>query len=189
MLSPRTLFPPAVLGLLLVASPSHADTPEPAPRWRSAVHAGWWDVGADLTTPCGLFLGLGVPWVPLLPFFAYSGQDGILALDSRLGYAHAFDSRTRLSAHLLTAWVYDWGDPCGDGCSVHTHRLFFLPGLGLRHRFTQGSGWMIGADLSLLVLQVHHDDEADDSGWRRKDTPAWLGAAFSQAYVGYEWSL
>jgi len=176
-----------IVSMLAVATKVVASEKEPA--WKLAVHGGWWDVGADTTAPGGLFAGLGVPWVPLLPVLAYSGQEGVVALDSRLGYAYPLSSRTSLHAQLLTAWVYDWGDPCGNGCDEHTHRLFFLPGLGLRHRFGDRSGWMIGADVPLVLLQVHHDDEPDDAGWRRKNTPPWVGAAFSQVYVGYEWGL
>lgn len=183
---------PALLCLSLAAlTPTRAIASESdeTAALKFAVHGGWWDIGIDTTLPRGLFTGLGVPWVPLMPFFAYSGQDGVVALDGRLGYAHGLSAQTTLYEELLTAWVYDWGDPCGDGCAEHTHRLFFLPGVGLRHRFSERSGWMIGADLSLLVLQVHHDDENNDAGWHRKSTPPWVGAAFSQAYAGYEWSL
>jgi hypothetical protein len=175
-----------VVSILVLATEASASE---EPAWKLAVHGGWWDVGIDTTSPGGLLAGVGVPWVPLLPVLAYSGQKGVLALDTRVGYAHALSSRTTLYAELLTAWVYDWGDPCGDGCDVHTHRLFFLPGLGLRHRFGDRSGWMIGADVPLVLLQVHHDDDPDHGGWRRKTTPPWVGAAFSQAYVGYEWGL
>jgi len=188
MRSTRAVFS-LLLGTLatLLACPAAASDDSPA--WKLAAHGGWWDVGLDTTTPGGLFAGLGVPWVPLLPILAYSGQEGVVALDARLGYAHALSARTSLYGELLTAWIYDWGDPCDDRCTVHTHRVFFLPGIGLRHRFSEGSGWMIGADIAVAVLQLHHDDESDDAGWRRKDIPPWVGIAFSQGYVGYEWSL
>ncbi len=179
----------ALLALPMLVLGAEAVASEEEPGWQLAVHGGWWDVGLDTTTPGGFFVGAGVPWVPLLPVLAYSGQEGVVALDSRLGYAHALSTRTSLRAQLLTAWVYDWGDPCGDGCNEHTHRLFFLPGVGLRHRFGDRSGWMMGADVPLVLLQVHHGDEPDDPGWRRKNTPPWVGVAFSQVYVGYEWGL
>ena len=48
---------------------------------------------------------------------------------------------------------------------------------------------MIGTDAYLVVLQLHHDDEPGSAGWHRKNTPPWVGVAFSQGYVGYEWPL
>jgi hypothetical protein len=158
-----------------------------APSWVGGAHAGWWDVGLDVTSPQGVFLGVGVPWAPLLPELGYSGQQGVISLDSRLGYAFPLLEHSTLYAELLTAWVHDWGDPCGDGCIVHTHRLFFFPAVGLRHRFS--SGFMVGADVALALVQVHYDDEPDQSGWHLKRMSPWVGIAFSQAYAGYSWEF
>ena len=76
-----------VVSMLAFAAVAAASEEDPA--WKLAAHGGWWDVGVDTTTPGGLFAGLGVPWVPLLPVLAYSGQEGVVALDSRLaGLSH-----------------------------------------------------------------------------------------------------
>lgn len=161
--------------------------------WRLAVRGGWWDAGIDATTPQGVFLSAGIPWVLYLPVFAYGGQQGLMAVDASVGYRHAVSNRTSLSGKLLTVWSYDWGDPCGDSCSVHTHRLFLFPVAGVRHRFASvdenervASGVILGLDLALAVLSVHRSDDSD-AGWRLKNIPIWAGPAFSQAYVGYEW--
>jgi hypothetical protein len=166
---------------------------KPAPPWRLAVRGGWWDVGVDATSPQGLFLSVGVPWVLCLPILNYSGQQGLLAADASAGYGYAVSNRTSLYGKLLTVWSYDWGDPCGDGCTTHTHRLYFFPVAGARHRFGRAaankpvvSGAMIGLDLALAVWSVHRSDD-DDAGWRLKNIPVWAGVAFSQVYAGYEW--
>ena len=66
--------------------------PAVRPSWLFALHAGWWDFGFDVTSPQGVFLGVGVPWVPF--FMTYGGQQGMFALDSRIGYRHALSDRT-----------------------------------------------------------------------------------------------
>lgn len=154
--------------------------------WRVGLHAGWWDTGVDISSPFGLMMGLSVPWVLYLPVFRNTGQDGIVALDMRIAYRHQLSVRTAMTAGLLGAWNYSWGDPCGIGCTEETHRLFFFPMAGIRHTWVgaaRRNGPMIGLDLTLAVLQVHHDD----SGWFRKGTNPLAGIAFSQIYVGYEW--
>ncbi len=156
------------------------------PRWQLALHAGWWDAGADLTIPPGIFVGFGVPWAaPIL--FDYSGRQSLWGLDSRIGYAYAYSKRLTVYAELLSAWVYDSGDPCGDGCISRTHRLFFFPALGLRHRWA--SGIMVGADLTLAVLRWDHVNDGTGSYWFRKNISPMAGPAFSQVYFGYDWLL
>jgi len=166
--------------------PLTSTTQAKSPRWQLALHAGWWDAGADVTIPAGLFVGIGVPWVT--PFlFDYSGRQSQWGLDSRIGYAYRYSDKVTIYGELLSAWVYDSGDPCGNGCISRTHRLFFFPALGIRHRWE--SGFMVGADLTLAVLSWHHEEDSSGSYWIRKNISPAAGLAFSQVYVGYEWDL
>jgi len=155
-------------------------------RWELGLHTGWWDAGADLTMPAGLFVGVGMPWVaPLL--FDYSGRQSQWALDSRIGYGYKYSDTVTIYGEILSAWVYDSGDPCGDGCISRTHRLFFFPAIGLRHRWA--SGFTVGADLTLAVFSWHHVDDSAGPHWIRKNISPVVGLAFSQAYVGFDWFL
>ncbi len=181
---------------LLLATRVDAAEPNASPGspWRLALHGGWWDAGFDVTSPQGLFLGIGAPWVLYLPILDYSGQEGLVAMDASVGYGQPLSARTSLYGKLLTVWSYDWGDPCSDGCTEHTHRLYFFPVAGIRHHFgrvnTQArhiSGVMFGVDLALAVWSLHHTEDESNSGWRLKNIPVWAGVAFSQAYAGYEW--
>jgi len=168
------------------AAPVTSTTPPKSPRWQLALHAGWWDAGADVTVPAGLFVGIGVPWVA--PFlFDYTGRRSQWGLDSRIGYGYQYSEHLTVYGELLSAWVYDSGDPCGTGCISRTHRLFFFPAIGLRHRWA--SGFMIGADLTLAVLSWHHVDDSAGSYWFRKNISPMAGPAFSQVYFGYDWML
>jgi hypothetical protein len=185
-----------VAASLLAPLRLHAAVPpaDPTPLWKFALHGGWWDAGFDATTPQGVFLGVGVPWVLHLPILAYGGQEGLVAVDASAGYRYPLSDRTSLQSKLLTVWSYDWGDPCGDGCTVHTHRLFFFPVAGIRHQFGHAdgqprhrSGAILGIDLALAVWSLHHSDDEADSGWRLKNIPVWAGVASSQIYAGYEW--
>lgn len=166
---------------------AHAATLE-EPSWRLAAHAGWWDAGFDVTTPQGVFLGVGVPWVLYLPVFRYSGQKGSLAFDASAGYRFPLSERTSLDAKLLTVWEHGWGDPCGTGCTNDQDRLFFFPVAAFRHRFfepsSDASGVLLGVDLTPAVLSLRKESGSD---WHWKNLPPWVGVAFSQAYVGYEW--
>lgn len=167
----------------------HVDAVRPSENapWKLALHAGWWDAGVDVTVPNGIFFGVGVPWPPLTPLFGYSGREGVVALDSRLGYGYAVSRRTTLYGEVLGAWTYDWGHPCGGGCTTRSHKVFLFPVVGLRHQFD--SGVIVGADLSLLVVSLRRENEPPNEGWRLKRLLPWVGPAFSQVYVGYEWTL
>jgi len=172
---------------LAIVSNAKAQPSEGARSWQAGAHAGWWDVGVDVLSPQGLFAGLGVPWVPMTPLMTYSGRQGSIAADARLGYGHPLSERTTLYADLLVAWNREWGDPCGCGDVEITHRLWFLPGLGVRHHLGGNTGWHIGADIPLIVVAINHSNNA--LGWHFKNIPFWLGPVFSQVYVGYDWSL
>ena len=185
-----------VVSSLLLGHHAHAAEPttELSAPWRVALHGGWWDVGADLTSPQGVFVGVGAPWVLYLPVANYSGQEGLVAMDASVGYRFAPSPRTTIDGKVLGVWSYDWGDPCGNGCAEHTHRLFFFPVAGIRHRLGQVDnhskhrpGVIVGIDLSLGVWSFHHADNEASSGWRSKKIPVWAGVAFSQIYAGYEW--
>jgi hypothetical protein len=185
-----------VTASLLMAQRVDAAAPslEPGSPWRLALHGGWWDAGFDVTSPQGVFLGVGAPWVLYLPILKYSGQEGLVALDASVGYRLPLSARTSLYGKLLTVWSYDWGDPCGDGCTDHTHRLYFFPVAGIRHRLghvdsqtRHAPGAILGIDLALAVWSVHHTDDDLNPGWRLKNIPIWAGVAFSQVYAGYEW--
>jgi hypothetical protein len=168
---------------------------ESASPWKLSLHGGWWNVGLDVTSPQGVFLSVGVPWVLYLPVLKYTGQKGLVALDTSVGYAYDLSNQTALYAKLLAVWSYDWGNPCDGGCSVRTHRFFFFPVLGIRHRFAniesypdeRTAGIIVGLDLALAVLSVHRIDEEGSSSWRLKNIPAYAGVAFSQIYAGYTW--
>jgi hypothetical protein len=170
---------------------------EPASYWKPAVQAGWWNAGLDVTSPQGVFLSVGVPWVLYLPILKYGGQQGVVALDTSVGYAYDLSAQTTLSGKLLAVWSYDWGNPCGDcgASSVSTHRFYFFPVLGLRHRFANvesyanesTSGMIVGLDLALAVFSLHHIDGERGPRWHLKNIPPWAGVAFSQVYIGYSW--
>jgi hypothetical protein len=132
-------------------------------------------------------VGLGVPWIVLTPFFTYGGQNGVLTADSRLGYGHPLSASATLYGHILTAWAFTWGSPCGDDCEqLHEHKFFFFPAIGARYAWR--SGVMLGADLPLVGLKVTHSDDRAYPGWSRPEwVPPPISFAFSQAYVGYQW--
>ena len=175
------------LGGMTFTSPSALGA-ETSLRTAASVHGGWWDVGGEVQTPWGIFGGLGVPWIAYTPLFVYSGHEGTVAADARLGYSTPQSDGLSLRALVLSAWIYQWGEPCGDGCTVYEHKVYnFLSG-GLRYRLP--SGVLLGLEVPLVAVELNHSQERDETGWH---APEWfpppIAAALTQAYVGYGWGL
>jgi hypothetical protein len=173
-------------GIVLISSPTWSAEPEA--RSGLSVHGGWWDVGAEFQTAWGVFGGVGVPWIAYTPLLTYSGHEGTVAADVRLGYTTPPSEGLSLQALVLSAWIYQWGDPCSDGCTVHEHKIFNFLSVGLRYQFP--CGFLAGAEMPLVALKLAYSKEADETGWHHPDWfPPPISAAFTQAYVGYGWTL
>jgi len=180
----QTLLLLATTGL--ISSPAWAA--EPGPGSSLSVHGGWWDVGGELQTPWGVFAGVGVPWVAYTPLLTYSGHEGTVTADLRLGYATPPSEGLSLRALFMSAWIYQWGDPCDDDCTVHEHKFFNFLSVGLRYQFP--CGFLAGVEVPVMAGKFAYSRETEESGWHRPDWfPPPFSAGFTQAYVGYGWQL
>jgi hypothetical protein len=145
-------------------------------------------VGVEAQSCWGVFGGVGMPWPVYLPVMAYSGREGVVSSDLRLGYNHALTEQLSLRGLVLSAWVYEWGDPCSDGCTSHEHKFFNFLSLGLRYQFP--CGVLAGVQVPLVAAEFSYGREPDDTGWHHPEWfPPPVSAAFTQAYVGYSWKL
>ena len=149
-------------------------------------HGGWWDLGAEYQTALGPVVGLGVPWPVYTPTLGYGGRDGVVSLDARLGYSLGISESAALRVLALSAWVHEWGDPCGDGCTIHEQKFFHFLSVGVRYEFP--CHILVGLDLPLVGLKTTYSREPEESGWHALDGfPPPVSFAFSQACVGYRW--
>ena len=161
---------------------------EPGREPSVSVHGGWWDVGAEYQSPWGIFGGLGVPWIAYTPLLVDSGNEGTVSADLRLGYDYPLTKSISLRALFLSAWIYQWGDPCGDGCTVHEHKFFNFLSAGLLYRFP--CGFLLGFEMPLVAEESNHSQEPGDTGWHRPEWfPPPISVLFSQVYIGYGWDL
>lgn len=154
--------------------------PDPLPPqagYAFALQGGWWSLESELSTPWGVYLGLGIPYPA---FFISTSSGRLVPLGVRLGYEFAWSSRWKLRAagHFAAAVSSEkcYGDCTGR--EVYAVQLFEV---GLRYEGP--SGFVAGLDVPLVAFGDGQKLYFGEFG-RLK---AFAGPVFSQCYWGYRW--
>jgi hypothetical protein len=165
----------AIIGLLLAPAVSRSETLQSL-----AVQGGWWNVEAEYRTPFGVFLNAGVPWFAILLDGGTGGTDWNFAVGGKLGYQIALSESFSLRFGIRDAQSIWRGCPCADSQPENYVKTFISFEAGVR--FETSSGFLFGADLSAYAFLVGESGSVEHF---------WPGYSllFSQAYVGYRWSI